>query len=84
MDHPLELIAAGGKLAQLLTHGILRDRNMIGFAPPHLRGGGRIGGQQAGIGGIGLSLGPDQLAIGGKQRGVDHLDRQAGVAQSFD
>ena len=84
MDHPLELIPAHSKLTQLLPHGILRDFDVIGFATPNLGRGRRIGGQQTSIGGIGFGLRPDQVAVGGKARGVHHLDRQPGTAQSRD
>jgi hypothetical protein len=84
VDHMLELVAAGSQLCQLLTHVILRQHHMSGLAATHFLGRGGVGGQQARVAGIGLGLRSDQLAIGGKARGVDHLDRQSRATQSLD
>ena len=84
VDHVLELVAAGSQLCQLLTHGIVREHHISGLAATHFLGRGRVGGQQARVAGIGLGLRSDQVAIGGKARGVDHLDRQPRATQSLD
>ena len=75
-------VAADGRIHA--TFIILRQHHMSGLAATHFLGRGGVGGQQARVAGIGLGLRSDQLAIGGKARGVDHLDRQSRATQSLD